>query len=137
MAIFRPSAWQRPGVEGAALEPFKKAPLFNTDEKSVGADLDGIGLQLITFPIRVAAIAEMELQVMDRADDMAGAIDITVHHRGAGMGADVGEAIPPTIETRDAELFTVSFHFGYAAGSPFNICFLLREFIPLDLFEAH
>jgi hypothetical protein len=68
---------------------------------------------------------------------MTGPIDITIYHRGAGMGTDVGEAIPPAVESRNAEFFTVGFHFGYTAGSPLNICFLLREFIPLNLFETH
>ena len=118
-------------------KPLEQSPLFYADKKSVGANLDGVSLQLIAFAVGVAAIAEMELQVVDGADDMAGAIDITIRHRGSGMGADVGKTIPSAVETRYAELFAVGFHFGYTAGSPLNICFLLSEFIPLNLFETH
>ena len=126
---------RRGGAERArqALKPLKQSPLLNTDEKSLRADLDGIGLQLIAFAVRVAAIAEMELKLMNGADDMAGAIDITVCHGGPGMWAGMGKPIPPAIESCNAELFTVGFHFGYTTGSPLNICFLLCEFIPLDL----
>ncbi len=83
--------------------------------------------------MRVAAGAEMELQIMNGADDMAGLVDITVSQGGAGMGAGVGEGIPLLLIARDAEFFTIDGHFGDVAGSPLEVGLLVGDLIPLVL----
>ena len=74
---------------------------------------------------------------MDRADDLAGAIDKGVHHRGTGVRADVSETIPAFLETTDTEFFAADGYFADIARGQRDVADLFGYFMPFESFEAH
>ena len=119
------------------LKPLEQTALFHAHKNTVGAEFYGVHFERIAFAIGVAAVLQAEFEVVDRADDLAGAIDKGVHHGGAGMGADVGETIPAFLETTDAEFFAADGYFADIAGRQGDVGDLFGYFMPFEFFKAH
>jgi hypothetical protein len=129
---------KRQGKSREGLKPLKQSPFLDPEVNTVRALLHGIGLKLIPFSARLAAILEIELQGVNRADHAAGAIDIAIQHRRTGMRTMAGKTEELIVKVPQTDGLSFDLDLGDLAGCPADIGYLVCYLVPfVTLDKAH